>query len=251
MGRVVGIISGKGGVGKTTMTCNLGATLTRDFNKKVIAVDTNVSTSSLALHLGVEYHPITINDILEGKEEINGAIIEHPSGLHVLPASISINDLFVRKEALPRLIDQLRDYYDIILLDTAPSIGDETLKALEACDDALIVTNPQMPAVVDALKLKKLAEKYDINITGLVLNKWEKQRKLQPDEIGYTFNESIKKIPRSELVQKSLEKQIPVVHAYPNSKVALSIKKIAANLIGEEFEEKVSLTEKLKRFFGL
>lgn len=82
MTRIIGVISGKGGVGKTTVVANLGVILASEFKKDVIIVDCNISTSHLALYLGMYYCPITLNQVLKGEAKIEDAMYEyHVSGL--------------------------------------------------------------------------------------------------------------------------------------------------------------------------
>ncbi|MFH0961922.1 MAG: AAA family ATPase, partial [archaeon] len=83
--RVIGIISGKGGVGKTTLVSNLGAVLAEEFKKDVVVLDCNFTTSHLGLYLGLYQTPITLNTVLQGKAELEDAIYTHRSGMKVIP----------------------------------------------------------------------------------------------------------------------------------------------------------------------
>ena len=158
MTRVIGVFSGKGGVGKTTTTVNLGAALAYDFGKSVTVLDTNTTSSCLSLHLGMHYAPLTINNVLRNEVKHDDAIEKHGSGMNVIPASIRLQDSFVDLSNLPDIVKSASKDSDIVLLDTAPSIGEETLWSLKSCDEALIVTNPDLPSVVEALKMIKLAQ---------------------------------------------------------------------------------------------
>lgn len=251
MARVIGVFSGKGGVGKTTVTANIGATLAHDFNKKVISIDTNTSSAGLSLHLGMQFYPITLNQILKGKANISDAIEVHPSGLGVIPASLNLGDAFIDHDKLPRVIEKLRSYADIILLDTAPALGERTLDTMKACDQALIVTNPDLPAAVEALKAVKLAKKHALEILGTVVNKVGNGTSLSLDEVEYICNiPVIASIPEEKAVTKSIEKHMPLVHYKPQSKAAQDFKALAADLIGERYERRVGLFEKLKSFIS-
>ena len=87
---VIAVMSPKGGVGKTVTTANLAAALSTIFNKKVLAIDTNVSTASLGLHLDIFYPKTTINDLTGKKHLVQKAIHIYDENLHIIPASIKI-----------------------------------------------------------------------------------------------------------------------------------------------------------------
>jgi septum site-determining protein MinD len=237
MARVIGVFSGKGGVGKTTTTVNIGAAFSYDFGKNVTVIDTNTSSSCLSLHLGMHYAPLTINNVLRNEVKYDDAIEKHGSGMRVMPASIRLQDSFVDLSALPNIIKEASKDSDIVLLDTAPSIGDETLWSLKACNEAIIVTNPDLPSVVEALKMIKLANEYNVKVLGLVVNKMRKKHALSLDEISKICNiDIIATIPFDTRVDYSIEKNIPVVHLKPYSKSGQAFKKLASDLLGVTVE---------------
>ena len=89
---VIAVISPKGGVGKTVTTVNLAVALATEFNKKVLAIDTNISTSSLGLHLNIFYPQKTLHDILGKKSQINKVIHIYQENLHVIPSCVRIKE---------------------------------------------------------------------------------------------------------------------------------------------------------------
>ena len=91
MTRIIGVVSGKGGVGKTTMVANVGTALAK-MGKDVIVLDANLTTPSLGMHLGLPLYPVTIHDVLKGRASIKDAIYVHDSGLKIIPAGISLRD---------------------------------------------------------------------------------------------------------------------------------------------------------------
>ena len=114
--RKIGIISGKGGVGKTTVVANLGAVLAKKFKKDVAIVDCNLTTSHLSLSLGMYYCPITLNHVLRGETKIKNALYNHPSGMKVVPASIRLGELVgVDSSKLRNVIRKLHKETDIII----------------------------------------------------------------------------------------------------------------------------------------
>jgi septum site-determining protein MinD len=129
MTRIIGVVSGKGGVGKTTMVANIGAALAK-LGKDVIVLDANLTTPSLGMHLGLPLYPVTIHDVLKGKASIKDAIYVHESGLRIVPAGISLRDMRgVDSKDLPNALLDLIGSTDIILLDASAGFGREALAA--------------------------------------------------------------------------------------------------------------------------
>lgn len=245
MTRVIGVFSGKGGVGKTTTTVNLGAALSYNFDKNVAVVDTNTSSSCLSLHLGMHFSPLTINSVLKGEAEVEEAIEVHGSKMRVMPASLRLTDSFVDHSRLPNIVETISRTSDIVLLDTAPSIGPETLWSLKCCNEAIIVTNPDLPSVIEALKMIKLAREYNVHILGLVVNRYHKHVSLSLSEIYKICNVPIiSLVPEDKNVMKSIESRIPVTHYKQYSPSAIAFKKLAADIINEEYN--LSLVENIR-----
>ena len=158
MTRIVVCASGKGGVGKTTLVANLGLALAK-LGKDVTVVDANLTTPNLGLHLGVPLYPTTLHDVVKGRAHIRDAIYEHESGLKIIPAGISIKDLKgADPKEIPNAFLGLLGTSDIVLVDASAGLGREALSALEAADELLLITNPDISSVTDALKTAKLAE---------------------------------------------------------------------------------------------
>lgn len=159
MTKIIAIISGKGGVGKTTSAINLGAALS-DLGKDVTVVDANLTTPNVGLHLGVPVVPVSLHDILKSEKHITESVYLHPSGLKIIPASIALKDIEdVNLRRLKEKIAGLRGVGDIIIIDSAAGLGKEAVAAIESADEVIIVTNPELPAVTDALRSIKLVEK--------------------------------------------------------------------------------------------
>src|SRR3972149_6102724 len=122
MAKLITITSGKGGVGKTTTSINLGTAL-NSFGKEVIVVDANLGTPNIGLHLGAPIVPINLNHVLSGKADISDAIYEHESGTKIIPSSLSVNELKkVDHSKLKEVGKKLRRMADIVIYDSAAGV---------------------------------------------------------------------------------------------------------------------------------
>jgi septum site-determining protein MinD len=248
MEKIIAVVSGKGGVGKTTFVSNVGLALA-EFNKDVVVVDADLSTSNLGLQLGLFQFPMGLQDALEGNIEIKDAVYTHQSGLKVIPASISLS--YLNKNPSPyRLKSLLSDLNGVILIDSPPGLGKEVFLALKAATDVLVVTNPEIPAVTDALKVIKVSRELGKEPMGIVVNRAKDSYELRPEEIEAMCEAPvIGKIPEDKLVKKSLFNKTPIVFDSPHSHASLAFRKIAATLVGEDY--KAPRTAFLRRMFNL
>jgi len=240
MARIIGVISGKGGVGKTTTASNLGAALVKR-GKKIILIDGNVTTPNLSLHLGIPFYPITLHDVLKRKTPIEAAIYEHSTGMSVIPASLSADAVKDTKiEKLEGALLNLLGRADIVLIDSAAGLGKEALTAMRLADELVIVTNPDLPSVTDALKTIKLAEESGTKVLGVVVNRVKgKKYEMSLSEIKSMLGvQLLTVVPEDSSVPKSIKRKKPVVHHKPKSRASIAFKKLAAKIIGEPFVEK-------------
>lgn len=252
MTRIIAVISGKGGVGKTTICTNLGAVLSTYFKKNVIVVDANITTSHLSLSLGMYYHPISLNHVLKGKVKIEDALYEHFSGMKVLPASLSVEDL--KGVDILKLRKKLQEVFgksDFVFLDSAPGLGREAIASLEACNEVLFVGTPHVPSVTDIIRTKKIADELGVKIIGTIMNMVTGEYfELKKEEVeALTETEVIGIIPFDKKVLKSLAVKVPVALLYPNAKVSREIKKIAMRILGLPVKEE-TIFDKFRYMFS-
>lgn len=249
--RVIGIVSGKGGVGKTTLVANLGSVLSSKFKKSVVIVDCNITTSHLGLYLGMYYTPITLNKVLLGEEEIGSAMYDHFTGMKVIPASLSLKDIQgVDIFKLKDTIKQLFGKTDIVILDSAPGLGREAISVLRACDEVLYITTPFVPSTMDVIRLNEVINELGVKPLGIVLNMKSKEKyELKPSEVeGLVELPVIASIPLDKNVPRSLSLKTPIVTFIPNSPASKEITALAARLIGEKYEHP-GLWSRFKGFF--
>ncbi len=237
MAKVITISSGKGGVGKTTSAINLGAALNY-FGKDVIVVDANLTTPNIGLHLGAPIVPVSLNHVLNGKAKISDAIYEHSSGMKIIPSSLSVRELrkLNSNGKLKEIGKKLRKFADFVIFDSAAGLGDEAIASLEAADEIIIVTNPEIPAVTDALKTSKVVEGLGKEVKGVVVARVKGTKTEMPlSNISDMLELPILVvIPEDKNVPQSVNLKDALVHAYPKSKASRAYRKLAAKLIGKE-----------------
>ena len=254
MARLITITSGKGGVGKTTTAINLGAAL-NEFGKEVIILDANLTTPNIGLHLGAPIVPISLNHVLSGKAKIGDAIYEHESGTKIIPSSLSVKELKkVNTNGNGKLRDigkKLRKMADYVIYDSAAGLGEEAIAAMEAADDLIIVTNPEIPAVTDALKTSKLIEQLGKEVKGVIVTRVKGRKTEMPIENIRDMLELpiLGVIPEDGNMQSSLVMKDAILHTHPKSRASRAYRRIAAKIIGKtDYKENLSLFERLFRY---
>ncbi len=256
MSKIIVITSGKGGVGKTTTAINLGAAMNY-FGKDVLIIDANLTTPNVGIHLGSPEVPINLNHVLNGKADVFEGVYEHESGIKILPSSLSVKEL---KNLKPeRLIKYKKDFKkvaDIIIIDSAAGLGNEALSAIKMADELVIVSNPEMAAIADALKAVKLAEEFKKEIKGVIMTKVKGDKiELQPSTVKEMLEIPVLgMIPEEDSVREALNLKDAVVHTHPKSNAARAYKEIAAQLCNAEYDsnaDKEKLLTRLLQRLGL
>jgi len=240
MSKLITITSGKGGVGKTTTSINLAAAM-NSFGKEVVVVDANLTTPNVGLHLGAPIVPVSLNHVLQGKAKVIDAVYEHESGTKVIPSSLSINELRkVNHHKLKEVGRKLKKMADFVIYDSAAGLGDEAIAAIESADELVIVTNPEIPAVTDALKTAKLAERMGKTVKGIIVTKAYASKYEMPISNIHDMLELpiLGVIPLDDKIRASLSMKDAVIHTHPNSKASREYMKIAAKLSGFKYKEK-------------
>ena len=178
MGEAIVITSGKGGVGKTTTSANLGTALALQ-GKKVCLVDTDIGLRNLDVILGLENRIIyDLVDVIEGRCKVQQALVKDKrfeDGLFLLPAAQTTDKNAVNAEQMKALISDLKRDYDYILIDCPAGIEQGYKNAIAGADRAIVVTTPEISAVRDADRIIGLLEKEEIEPPKLIINRIKKQ----------------------------------------------------------------------------
>lgn len=254
MTRLLAVIGGKGGVGKTSLVSNLAAALT-DLGNDVIAIDTNLTTPNLGLHLGLHLVPHTLHHVLKGQTKLKDAIYPHKYGFKVIPGSISTEELSgVDIGRLPEVALNLIGKADYVLMDSAAGLGREAVSAISAADEILIITNPDIPSVTDALKTVKIAEGLNKKIVGVAVNRikgkhYELDRREIENMVGYPV---IAQIPEDRTIEESLAAKKTAIEMNNRSPAAKEIRRLAHSLEGKHLSnyERISFFGKIKNLFA-
>lgn len=240
MARIIVINSGKGGVGKTTTAINLGASLNK-LNQKVVIVDANLNTPNIGIHLGAPIVPITLNHVLKGKAQIEDVIYEHYSGTKIIPSSLSVKELTkFNTKKIPEIAKKLKENYDFVIFDSAAGFGEEVMAVMEASEEIIIITNPEMPAVTDALKAVKVAREKQKQINGIIITRHKNAKYEMPLSSIKSMLETqiIGVIPEDKSVKEALTRRDAVIHTHPRNKVSKKYIEIAQKILGEKTKEK-------------
>ena len=236
MNKIIGIISIKGGVGKTSAVTALGASLANDYSKKVLIVDGNFSSPNLGLHIGFVNPEVTLHHVLDGKADIKNAVYETGYGFDILPGALNyqkINPLrFAEK------IRDLRRKYDVILIDSSPNLNEEVLASMMASDELIVVTTPDIVTLATTLRAVKIAKERKTPIIGLILNKvYNKKFELSIDDIERASGCVVMAVlPHETQVLEALSKSLPST-MHKKTKSTKEYKKLAAVIAGEKHKE--------------
>ncbi len=173
MENVIVITSGKGGVGKTTTTANLGVGLARQ-GKSVVLIDTDIGLRNLDVVLGLENRIVyDLVDVIEGTCRLKQALIKDKryNGLYLLPAAQTRNKMAVSPDQMKKLVEELEKEYDYILIDCPAGIERGFKNAVAGAKSAIVVTVPEVSSVRDADRIIGLLSANDIDDVKLLINR--------------------------------------------------------------------------------
>ena len=173
MGEVLVVTSGKGGVGKTTTTANVGTGLAK-LDKKVVLIDTDIGLRNLDVVMGLENRIVyNLVDVIEGTCKINQAFIKVKgyNNFYLLPSAQTRDKTAITPEQMKKLTDQLKEEFDYVIIDCPAGIEQGFHNAIAGADRALVVTTPEVSAVRDADRIIGLLEANEVRKIHLIVNR--------------------------------------------------------------------------------
>ncbi len=230
MGRIIGFVSIKGGVGKTTIALETASALANHFGRKVLVVDANFSAPNVHLYLDMTKPEFTLHDALLGIGLHNA--IQEKYGFDFVPASLEYkHDVDVFR--LKKVLSKFKNRYDFIILDSSPNYQ-ELIPVITACDSIFVVTTPDDVTLMTSMKAARLARRKNTPIDGVIVNKVRNPRyELRLKEIeNISGIPVVAKIKDSKKIGESVFFKIPIgLHSHGNS-VSKEIRKFASSLCG-------------------
>ncbi len=240
-GKVVTITSGKGGVGKTTATANLGISLA-NLGKKVVVIDADIGLRNLDVIMGLENRIVyDLVDIVEGRAKLRQGMIKHKKfeELFLIPAAQTRDKMAVSPKDMVELTDKLREDHDYVIIDSPAGIERGFRNALEPADEVLIVTNPEVSAVRDADRIIGLIEAAEKGPGRLILNRLKtemvnKGEMLSAEDVFDILSlEIIGIIPEDEFVLSASNSGVPVT-LIEGSRAGMAFTNVARRITGED-----------------
>lgn len=263
MGEAIVITSGKGGVGKSTTTANVGTALAL-LGQKVCLIDTDIGLRNLDVVLGLENRIVfNIIDVIEGRCKLQTALVKDKrfDCLHLLPAAQTNDKNDITPEAMKDIINQLKPDYDYILIDCPAGIEQGFKNAVAGADKAIVITTPEKSSVRDADRIIGLLEKEEVGSPYLIVNRIRKHMvddgdMLSVDDIVSTLSiELLGIVLDDEDIIRASHHGEPVAFQ-PNTRASISYRNIARRILGESvplmsFEEEKGFMSKMKKLFGI
>ncbi|SHE53085.1 septum site-determining protein MinD [Desulforamulus putei] len=263
MGEVIVVTSGKGGVGKTTTTANLGMGLA-SHGKKVCLVDADIGLRNLDVVLGLENRIVfDIVDVTSGVCRIRQALIKDKrcEGLHLLPAAQTKDKTAVNPDQMKELCEELRKEFDYVIIDCPAGIEQGFKNAIAGADKAIVVTTPEVSAVRDADRIIGLLEAAELREPKLIINRYRPKMVNRGDMMSIDDMNEILAIdllgvvPEDEQVVVTTNKGETVVRD-EKSQSGQAYRNITRRILGENvplmnLEEQSGLFSALRKMIGL
>ncbi|MGZ5050359.1 MAG: MinD/ParA family protein [Methylobacter sp.] len=239
--RVIAVTSGKGGVGKTNLSVNVGIALSQ-MGQRVVLMDADMGLANVDILLGV-YPQFNLSHVLSGEKTLNEIMLQGPSGLRIIPGASGIQKMSeltsVEQAAVIHAFSEIDDI-DVLIVDTAAGISGSVVNFARACQEIIVVVCDEPTSLTDAYAFIKLLNRdYGLSHFHVITNM------VQSVQQGHGLFQKLSKVtdryldvtlkfagavPYDEYLRKSVQKQQPVVMGFPRSKASLALKTIAARI---------------------
>ncbi len=237
--RVIAVTSGKGGVGKTNLSVNLGIALSEK-GRKVVLLDADMGLANVDILLGLspEYN---LSHVLEGEKSLREIMLAGPGGLNIIPASSGIQQMSelssVQQAGIIRAFSEMDADLDALIVDTAAGISSGVVNFARACQEIIVVICDEPTSLTDAYAYIKLLNRdyglYKFHvITNMVQTAQQGQQlftkltKVTDKYLDVSLN-YLGAVPFDESLRKAVQKQKPVILSFPQSKASMSLRKLA------------------------
>jgi len=242
--RVIAVTSGKGGVGKTNLSVNLGVALAQ-MGKRVALLDADMGLANVDILLGLSPE-FNLSHVLAGEKTLDDIMLKGPAGLKVIPASSGIqqmSELSTAEQAgIIRAFSEIDQNLDVLIVDTAAGISSSVVNFARACQEIIVVVCDEPTSLTDAYAYIKLLNRdYGLSKFHIVTNMVQSAQQGQQLftkltkvtdrylDVSLSYTGAI---PFDEYLRKSVQKQKPVVDVFPRSKSALAVKNLALKIDG-------------------
>ncbi|MDD5579457.1 MAG: MinD/ParA family protein [Methylobacter sp.] len=242
--RVIAITSGKGGVGKTNLSVNIGIALAQ-LGRRVALLDADMGLANVDILLGM-YPKFNLSHVLTGEKTLDEIMLEGPAGLKVIPGASGIQKMSelsaVEQAAVIRAFSEIDKDLDVLIVDTAAGISASVVNFARACKEIIVVVCDEPTSLTDAYAFIKLLNRdYGISSFHIITNMvptlqqgqalFRKLIKVTDHYLDVTL-QFAGAVPYDEYLRKSVQKQTPVIAAFPRSKAALAVMAIAVKIDG-------------------
>ncbi len=262
MGVAIVITSGKGGVGKTTTTANIGAGLAQA-GSKVALIDADIGLRNLDVVMGLENRIVyDLVDVVEGFAKLKHALIKDKrfENLHLLPAAQTRDKTAVSPEQMKHFVESMKEEFDYVLIDSPAGIEQGFRNAVAGADKALVVATPEVSSVRDADRIIGLLEANEKHKPSLIINRIRPSMVKRgdmmdiDDMIEILAIELIGVVPEDEAIVVSTNRGEPAV-MNANSRAGEAYRQITRRLKGEDvpfakIEEESGLFSRIRRMIG-
>lgn len=237
--RVMAVTSGKGGVGKTNVSVNLATAFAKN-GKRVMLMDADLGLANVDILLGLQ-PKYDLRHVIAGEQSLADIIVEGPLGVKVIPASSGVASMAELSSAehagLVRAFAELDLAVDIMVVDTAAGIADGVITFCKACQEVIVVVCDEPASITDAYALIKVlsrdhgVKRFQVlaNMVRSDIHGEELFQKISrvTDQFLEVHVEHLGSVPQDDYLRRAVQRQLPVVQAYPRSPAAQAIDKIA------------------------
>lgn len=237
--KVIAVASGKGGVGKTSVSINLAVTMAQQ-GKKVMLLDADLGLANVDVLLGINARR-NLSHVISGEASLEDIIVEGPAGVRIVPSASGTKHMLslstTEQGGLIRAFSELRDEVDVMVVDIAAGLTENVITFTRAAHEVVVVVCDDPASLTDAYALIKVLNRYHgvdrfhvlTNMTGNAhegRQLFEKLARVSQRFLDVTLG-YMGAIPYDDYLRKSVQRQLAVVEAYPRSRSALAFRKMA------------------------